>query len=90
MLQRRRACQESAEMWAYKHRMEVVGFHTGEGARIGGQSHAKALDTGLKFIRLNVSEIGAGDAFGSLSSRRGREVKSFPRSGLTNEPIKHV
>jgi glycosyltransferase involved in cell wall biosynthesis len=42
---------------AYKKHMRVSEFPTVEGARLGGQSDAKAIDTGLKFIRLYFHEL---------------------------------
>jgi len=42
---------------AYKARLPVVEFPTKEGQRIGGQSQAKAIDTGLRFIRLYLGEL---------------------------------
>lgn len=42
---------------AYKSRLKVVEFPTREGQRLGGQSNATAVDTGLRFMRLFVSEL---------------------------------
>ncbi|MDH3499693.1 MAG: hypothetical protein OEM97_06195, partial [Acidimicrobiia bacterium] len=42
---------------AYKHRIQVVEFPTYEGERIGGESDAKAISTGLRFLKLYVSEL---------------------------------
>lgn len=42
---------------AYKQRLSVVEFPTIEGPRIGGQSNATAIDTGLRFIRLYIREL---------------------------------
>ncbi len=42
---------------AYKHGLTVVEFPTHEGQRIGGESQAKAVDTGLRFMRLYASEF---------------------------------
>lgn len=42
---------------AYKHRLEVVEFPTTEGARIGGESEARSLQTGLRFVRLYIREL---------------------------------
>lgn len=43
---------------AYQLGLKVVEFPTVEGQRIGGESDAKAIDTGLKFLRLYRSEVG--------------------------------
>jgi glycosyltransferase involved in cell wall biosynthesis len=45
---------------AYKHRLSVNEFPTTEGQRIGGESDARALDTGLRFLRLFWSELRRG------------------------------
>jgi glycosyltransferase involved in cell wall biosynthesis len=37
---------------AYKLGLDVREFPTHEGARIGGESHAKSIPTGVKFLRL--------------------------------------
>lgn len=42
---------------AYKHRLRVEEFPTQEGQRIGGESNAKAVDTGLRFLRLYFREL---------------------------------
>ena len=42
---------------AYKHGLNVVEFPTHEGQRIGGESQAKAVDTGLRFMKLYWSEL---------------------------------
>ena len=42
---------------AYKHGASVVEFPTHEGHRIGGESEAKSIDTGLRFVRLFFSEL---------------------------------
>ena len=47
---------------AYKLGLKVVEFATLEGARIGGESGAKAIPTGLRFVRLFASEFFRGPA----------------------------
>jgi glycosyltransferase involved in cell wall biosynthesis len=42
---------------AYKKGLKVVEFPTHEGHRIGGESQAKAVDTGLRFMRLYANEL---------------------------------
>lgn len=42
---------------AYKHGLNVVEFPTEEGQRMGGESQAKAIDTGLRFLKLYWSEL---------------------------------
>jgi glycosyltransferase involved in cell wall biosynthesis len=42
---------------AYKHGLTVVEFPTHEGQRIGGESQAKAIDTGLRFLKLYLGEL---------------------------------
>ena len=42
---------------AYKHGATVSEFPTHEGPRIGGESEAKSIDTGLRFVRLFFSEL---------------------------------
>ncbi len=42
---------------AYQRRAQVVEFPTHEGQRIGGESNAKAIPTGLRFLKLYVSEL---------------------------------
>jgi hypothetical protein len=42
---------------AYKLGMKVIEFPTVEGQRIGGEIKAKALITGLRFIRLYLGEF---------------------------------
>ena len=42
---------------AYKLGLQVMEFATQEGARIGGESGAKAIPTGLRFVRLFASEF---------------------------------
>lgn len=37
---------------AYRHKLRVAEFPTVEGQRLGGESNAKALPTGLRFLRL--------------------------------------
>ncbi len=44
---------------AYKERLHIEEFPTKEGHRIGGESNAKAVDTGLRFLRLYVKELGS-------------------------------
>lgn len=46
-----------ASIRAYKTGLKVVEFPTIEGQRIGGESQAKALDTGLRFLKLYLSEL---------------------------------
>lgn len=43
---------------AYKLGLSVKEFPTEEGQRIGGESNAKAVSTGLAFLKLYFSEIG--------------------------------
>jgi glycosyltransferase involved in cell wall biosynthesis len=42
---------------AYKRGLRVVEFPTVEGARIGGESDARSLPTGLRFVRLYLAEL---------------------------------
>ena len=42
---------------AYKHRLEVREFPTEEGSRIGGESEARSIPTGLRFLRLYWKEL---------------------------------
>lgn len=42
---------------AYQAGLTVIEFPTIEGQRIGGESNAKAIDTGLKFLRLYAAEL---------------------------------
>jgi glycosyltransferase involved in cell wall biosynthesis len=42
---------------AYQRGLKVVEFPTREGQRIGGESGAAAVDTGLRFLRLYWSEL---------------------------------
>lgn len=42
---------------AMKLGLDVVEFPTREGARIGGESYARSIPTGLKFIKLYTSEL---------------------------------
>lgn len=43
---------------AYKERAVVSEFPTHEGARLGGESNATAIPTGLRFLKLFFSELG--------------------------------
>lgn len=45
---------------AYKHHLRVVEFPTAEGQRIGGESGARSIPTGLRFLRLLLDEHRAG------------------------------
>lgn len=45
---------------AYQQRLRVVEFPTHEGQRIGGESQAKAVGTGLRFLKLYASELRRG------------------------------
>jgi glycosyltransferase involved in cell wall biosynthesis len=45
---------------AYKHALKVVEFPTREGQRIGGESQAKAIDTGLRFLKIYATELWLG------------------------------
>lgn len=42
---------------AYKNRLRVTEFPTIEGQRLGGESNAKAIDTGIQFIKLYFTEL---------------------------------
>lgn len=42
---------------AYKNRLRVTEFPTVEGQRIGGESNAKSIDTGLRFVKLYFKEL---------------------------------
>lgn len=46
-----------------KLRLPVREFPTTEGQRIGGESYAKSIPTGLRFLRLLFSEIAVGTRF---------------------------
>jgi len=48
---------------AFKLKLKVAEFPTCEGLRIGGESYAKSLPTGIKFLRLLWREILAGRQF---------------------------
>jgi glycosyltransferase involved in cell wall biosynthesis len=42
---------------AFKQRMRIVEFPTHESARIGGESQAKSLPTGMRFLKLFFGEL---------------------------------
>lgn len=42
---------------AYRHKLRVAEFPTVEGQRLGGESNAKAIPTGLRFLRLLWVEV---------------------------------
>jgi glycosyltransferase involved in cell wall biosynthesis len=42
---------------AFKRKLKIVEFPTKEGKRIGGESYAKSLPTGIRFIKLLAGEI---------------------------------
>ena len=42
---------------ALKHKLRIQEFPTFEGQRIGGQTGAKAIPTGMKFVRLFLREL---------------------------------
>lgn len=42
---------------AFKHRMKIAEFPTHESARIGGESMAKSLPTGMRFLKLFWKEL---------------------------------
>ncbi len=50
---------------AFKLGLRIVEFPTHEGARIGGESYAYSIPTGLRFVKMYSSEL-----FGGLRGRR--------------------
>ncbi|HVW66375.1 MAG TPA: glycosyltransferase family 2 protein [Candidatus Peribacteraceae bacterium] len=42
---------------AFKHRMRLAEFPTHEGARVGGETKASSIPTGLRFLRLLLWEL---------------------------------
>ncbi|MCG3137089.1 MAG: putative glycosyltransferase [Phycisphaerae bacterium] len=48
---------------AFKRRLYIAEFPTTEGARIGGQSKAHSIPTGLRFVKLYLRELFLGQHF---------------------------
>lgn len=48
---------------AFKLRLKITEFPTRESSRIGGESQAKSIPTGLKFLRLYAREMWVGKRF---------------------------
>jgi len=48
---------------AMKRKLSIAEFPTIEGQRIGGESYAKSIPTGLRFLKLLFKEIAIGTKF---------------------------
>jgi glycosyltransferase involved in cell wall biosynthesis len=51
------AIEYQSTIRAFKLKLNIVEFPTKEGKRIGGESYAKSLPTGIRFLRLLIEEI---------------------------------
>ncbi|MFQ5506596.1 MAG: glycosyltransferase family 2 protein [Planctomycetota bacterium] len=60
---------------AFKSRLKVIEFPTREGARIGGESYAHSIPTGLRFVRLYLREVLLGRRF-ALPGGRVEDVRA--------------
>lgn len=57
---------------AFKLGLKIVEFPTRESSRIGGESQAKSIPTGLKFLRLYARELRLGKRFAPLPPPAGQ------------------
>lgn len=53
---------------AFKLRLSIMEFPTHEGSRIGGESYARSLQTGLRFLKGYLREVWIGKKFTPLTS----------------------
>ena len=57
------AIEYQSTIRAFKRKLSIVEFPTKEGERIGGESYAESLPTGIRFLKLLTEEISVSNNF---------------------------